>query len=410
MSNESPIFPKKIEKELTGKPKKRKKVDKSEVKNEKRSEAGNVESETSNLIVSKLTFKNLVGMEKQKIQLQTMFTQEKCLNFIPKLNNILLHGPPGTGKSFIVKCFIGEHPEKQFFNLSLSGISSTYVGGITINARKIFDLAAKVGGMVIIDEVDAITSKREKLDEDWKNELVTFFLEKLNGCLENDVRVIGITNHYENIDPAILRRFSKKIFFDLPETEKEYYDLIKYNLSTLVKKWEVFANENEEFLDFLERQKKGIKAEITKFIQNKIIRSNYTDDNNNNNKEKVPWLTFAKKCPKQGFEGKAPFGLTPDEVNTLCRNVIIENSLKMLKNPGVFWHHINDKELIILSSSKKLNIKSDKVELFNPKNLETPPKFGVVCFEIDPKLFGEVFDKLKLTPVDQLINYYIKEI
>ena len=132
---------------------------------------------------------------------------------------ILLYGPPGTGKSFLAKAAATETGGK-FYSISASNIVSKWMGESEKLIKGLFDLARRNKPAVIfIDEIDSVLSSRSDNDNDATRRLKTEFLIQMQGVGNDDdgILVLGATNIPWALDPAVRRRFQKKIYISLPD-------------------------------------------------------------------------------------------------------------------------------------------------------------------------------------------------
>lgn len=138
-------------------------------------------------------------------------------------NGILLYGPPGCGKTFIVKK-LAEELKYNFFELSPSSVATPWVHGAVGNIAKVFEMAKmQAPAIIFIDEIEGLIPKREELSSsaDIKKEEINEFLLQLNNAGANKILVVGATNRPHMIDTAILRsgRMDKRIFVGPPDFE-----------------------------------------------------------------------------------------------------------------------------------------------------------------------------------------------
>ena len=134
---------------------------------------------------------------------------------------ILLYGPPGTGKSFLAKAAATETGGK-FFSVSAANIVSKWMGESEKLIKGLFDLARKNRPAVIfLDEIDSVLSARSDSENDATRRLKTGFLIQMQGVGNDDegILVLGATNIPWGLDPAVRRRFQKKIYIGLPEVD-----------------------------------------------------------------------------------------------------------------------------------------------------------------------------------------------
>lgn len=135
---------------------------------------------------------------------------------------ILLYGPPGTGKSYLAKAVATEANGSTFFSVSSSSLVSKYVGESEKLVKNLFEMArARKPAIVFIDEVDSLASARSDGEADSSRRLKTEFLVQMQGVgVDMDgVLTLGATNCPWDLDPAIRRRFQKRIYIPLPEAE-----------------------------------------------------------------------------------------------------------------------------------------------------------------------------------------------
>lgn len=153
-----------------------------------------------------------------------LLTPEKYQKFklsIP--NGLLLYGPPGCGKTFIVKK-LAEELRYHLFEMNPSSVGTPYVHGAVGNIAKVFDMARRDRPAIIfIDEIEGLIPKREELGAhaDVKKEEINEFLLQLNNAGADKILVVGATNRPQMIDTAILRsgRMDKRIFVPPPDFE-----------------------------------------------------------------------------------------------------------------------------------------------------------------------------------------------
>lgn len=138
-------------------------------------------------------------------------------------NGIILYGPPGCGKTFIVRK-LAEELGYNFFEVKHSDLVTPYIHGAVNNIGKIFAIAKQnAPAVVFFDEISGLVPDRAHLQESstHKEEEIDEFLMQLNDAAENHILVVGATNYIDRLDPAILRpgRFDRKIYVSPPDFE-----------------------------------------------------------------------------------------------------------------------------------------------------------------------------------------------
>ena len=135
---------------------------------------------------------------------------------------VLLHGPPGTGKTMIAKA-VATETNAHFKSINGPEIISKYYGESEKQLREIFDEAAdNAPAIVFIDEIDSICPKREDVTGEVERRVVAQMLTLMDGMQGRDnVVVIGATNRRDALDPALRRpgRFDREIEIGVPDRE-----------------------------------------------------------------------------------------------------------------------------------------------------------------------------------------------
>ena len=143
----------------------------------------------------------------------------RCGARIPK--GVILYGPPGTGKTLLAKALAGE-ARCPFFAMSGADFVQVYVGVGASRVRELFRKARKAGGGVIfIDEIDAIGKKRDN-GNDEREQTLNALLTEMSGFSGSDgILVLAATNRLDTLDGALLRegRFDRRIEVGLPDYE-----------------------------------------------------------------------------------------------------------------------------------------------------------------------------------------------
>jgi cell division protease FtsH len=136
---------------------------------------------------------------------------------VPK--GVLLIGPPGTGKTLLARAVAGE-AVVPFFHLSGSDVTGFVVGLGAHRIRSLFAKARRRGGVIFIDEIDALggargSNRSHNEDDRTLNQL----LVEMDGFSPNEgVVVIAATNRPDDLDPALKRpgRFDRVVTVGLP--------------------------------------------------------------------------------------------------------------------------------------------------------------------------------------------------
>jgi transitional endoplasmic reticulum ATPase len=137
---------------------------------------------------------------------------------------VLLHGPPGCGKTLIARA-VAHETSAHFLHVNGPEVIDKYYGASEAQLRGIFDEARRQAPAIIfIDEIDAIAPKREEMSGDRQVErrVVAQLLALMDGLeSRGDVIVIAATNIPNTLDPALRRpgRFDREITISVPDKQ-----------------------------------------------------------------------------------------------------------------------------------------------------------------------------------------------
>lgn len=150
---------------------------------------------------------------------------------------VLLYGPPGTGKTLLAKAMAGESGV-TFLKAEGNEFLKRYVGEGAEAVHALFNAARKYApSIVFIDEIDAIGKSRDGVGNgDNSGDVLTAFLTEMDGFNTDTTRpvfVLAATNYGvdsargKSLDAALLRRFDRRIYVDLPNKDerKRYLEM-----------------------------------------------------------------------------------------------------------------------------------------------------------------------------------------
>lgn len=151
---------------------------------------------------------------------------------------IVLHGPPGCGKTFAVERLV-EFIDWPSYSIDSNSVGSPYIHETSKKISEVFDNAIDgAPSIVVIDEMESFLSDRRTGNSSGLHhvEEVAEFLRRIPEAIKNKVLIIAMTNLIEMIDPAILRRgrFDHIIEVGMPSRE-EVASLLDSLLSKLPK-------------------------------------------------------------------------------------------------------------------------------------------------------------------------------
>jgi transitional endoplasmic reticulum ATPase len=193
----------------------------------------------------------------------------------PQPTGFLLHGPPGCGKTLMVKATSNE------CNASFRVVTPAHIlgggpGDSEREIKEIFNAAAKSAPTILFfDEIDAILPKRDEGKSQFEYRVVATILEEMDGLKNRDrVIVIGATNQPNMIEPAARRpgRFGKEIEIPPPNLEGRK-EILKIHLRNVP----IIDNEDDENhvdIEFLAKSTHGfVGADIAGMVRDAVYSS-----------------------------------------------------------------------------------------------------------------------------------------
>ncbi|XP_012285360.1 ATPase family AAA domain-containing protein 1-B [Orussus abietinus] len=178
----------------------------------------------------KISWNNIAGLEHViqelketvilPIQRKELF-EDSQLTQAPK--GVLLHGPPGCGKTMIAKATAKES-KTSFINLDVSILTDKWYGESQKLTAAVFSLAVKLQPCIIfIDEIDSFLRSRNAQDHEATAMMKAQFMSLWDGLITDPsctVIIMGATNRPKDLDRAILRRMPATFHIGLPNEEQ----------------------------------------------------------------------------------------------------------------------------------------------------------------------------------------------
>jgi transitional endoplasmic reticulum ATPase len=133
---------------------------------------------------------------------------------------ILLHGPPGNGKTMLAKAVANEL-DYHFLSVKGPELEQPLVGESERELRELFATARDhAPSIIFFDEFDSLAPSRTSDSYEFKSDMVNTLLSELDG-LESlaDVLVMAATNRLDRLDPAVLRSGRFDTFIEVPQPD-----------------------------------------------------------------------------------------------------------------------------------------------------------------------------------------------
>ena len=176
---------------------------------------------------------------------------------------IILHGKPGTGKTYLAKALASESGV-NFISVKGPQILSRYIGESEKGVRELFRMAKQASPCILfLDEIDSLTPRRnnDSSGSGVIDRVIGQFLTEMDGIEDlKGVTILAATNRIDLIDPAMLRSGRFDLIFELPipdlQTREKIFSIHtrkkplgkKVNLNKLAMQTETFTGSDIEFI------------------------------------------------------------------------------------------------------------------------------------------------------------------
>lgn len=178
-----------------------------------------------------IVLEDALDSQLRKIAISTAHTKKNRAPF----RHLLLHGPPGTGKTMFAKG-LAQHSGLEFAILTGGDVAPLGRDAVT-EIHKLFDWAktSRQGLLLFVDEADAFLQSREttKMSEDQRNALNAFLYR--TGTESDQYMMVYASNQPSQFDGAILDRIDEMVEFDLPGDNERRKMIAKYIEKYLLK-------------------------------------------------------------------------------------------------------------------------------------------------------------------------------
>lgn len=175
------------------------------------------------VIEEKVFLSDVVLEDDKKDMIRTQVNKFlKAENVSDITKGLILTGPPGTGKTYLVKALANEM-SCYFMSPSLADLKAEYVGQTGPKVKRLFQQArANAPTIIFIDEADTVFPSRDGYGDDsdsFSKDMVNQFLVEMDGLTTGNSRVfiVAATNRVNSLDNAIKSRLGKPVEIPLPD-------------------------------------------------------------------------------------------------------------------------------------------------------------------------------------------------
>lgn len=189
-------------------------------------------------------------------------TEKLALKDIRYINSTLMYGLPGTGKTMFGR-YLAYKTNLPFAYLNFSNIVDSLLGSTAKNISKAFKFAISTPCIFMLDEIDAISTRRDisisaSADKEMSRTTITLMQEFDH--LPNETIVLAATNRIDRIDEALLRRFSNKYEMTVFNNQEKKEMITKYLQA-------IEMTISKQDMNYLINGKKSQAETITELIQ-----------------------------------------------------------------------------------------------------------------------------------------------
>ncbi len=177
---------------------------------------------------SEISLGDVVGLEEAKkalyeaIEIPILHPSLVKKYDVGNIKGILMFGPPGTGKTMLIRAVAAELEDVKLIVVSGSEIAKNGLENALVEIKDVFNRAREnAPSIIFIDEMDALLPNRENSSE-FAVHMTSEFLQQLDGIRSsNGIVLVGATNRPDHLDPAVLRpgRIDKFIFVPPPNSK-----------------------------------------------------------------------------------------------------------------------------------------------------------------------------------------------
>lgn len=129
--------------------------------------------------------------------------------------SMIIYGPPGVGKTELAR-YIAAQLGLPLITARSDSVISSFLGSTAKNLRVLFEHARSRPCVLFLDELDSLAKLRDDQHELGELKRVVVSLLQNIDALNNEVVLLGATNHHHLLDPAVWRRFAYRLELGLP--------------------------------------------------------------------------------------------------------------------------------------------------------------------------------------------------
>lgn len=166
-----------------------------------------------------------VWPEKVSHELESIIAERRAITELGRVGlaptkTAIFTGPPGVGKTLAAR-WVARELDLPLASLNLGTVMSSFLGKTGANLRNVMAYAASHPCVLFLDEIDAVAKRRDDdSDIGELKRLVTVLLQEIDAWPPGGL-LLAATNHEQLLDPAVWRRFERRVVFPPADSEQQ---------------------------------------------------------------------------------------------------------------------------------------------------------------------------------------------
>lgn len=179
--------------------------------------------------LKELSYDDVIQTQIHEIIEDFQYQDQLSANGLSPRKKILLHGPPGCGKTSLAHA-LAKHLEIPLMVVNGHEVVESHMGQSEKNAGRIIEYVALNRCLMLVDEFDSLATQRDSGADGSADKANNRIVNTILTGLDNPISgvIIGCTNLFEALDPAVVRRFD--VIIEIPKASASVLKEIAQNI------------------------------------------------------------------------------------------------------------------------------------------------------------------------------------